>query len=242
MDAPPGVRGRQRLACMGLVCITVFVLALLVLHATAQGRLPSHMSQFANSPYGLFWALALYCLIVGTAVLVWALGPCLHAGLSKRIGMGMLVLAGIGGLLVATFPTDAVRPVTWRGTLHDDAAATTFSLLAGAMVVLTPALRSSPLQPFARPSFALGVLCGLTFAAYLVATFNDLAGLALAQRLLVAFILVWFVLLAVRLWRMRDPFPQETRTSRSRRKPARQPSAALQRVASSRGRTAKAHA
>jgi hypothetical membrane protein len=196
------IRQRQRLATVGLVCIAAFVLALVALHATARGRLPSHMSQFANSPFGLFWALALYCLILGTSTLVWALGPCLRDGLSKRAGISMLALAGIGALLLATFPTDAVQPYTWMGILHDDAAATTFVLLSGAMVVLTPALRSSQvLNRFSAPSFVLGVLASLALVVYLLTTINHWDGRGVAQRILVAIILSWFALLAVRLRR-----------------------------------------
>ncbi|MHB1261107.1 MAG: DUF998 domain-containing protein [Thermoplasmatota archaeon] len=208
------VRRRQRLATVGLVSIAVFVAALVVLHATARGRLPSHMSQFANSPYGLFWALALYCLILGTSTLVWALGPCLRDGLSKRAGIAMLALAGIGAILLATFPTDAVRPYTWKGTLHDDAAATTFMLIAGAMVVLTPALRSS--QAFSRfsiLSFILGILAIVSLTLYLLATVNGWEGKGVAQRVLVSIILSWFAMLALRLWRAgpEEPMLEATR-------------------------------
>lgn len=214
------LRRRQRLATIGLACICVFVLDLVALHATALGHLPSHMSQFANSPFGLFWALALYCLIVGTSLLVWAVRPCLGPGLSKQVGLGMLALAGIGALLLATFPTDAVKPVTWRGNLHDDAAASTFVLVSAAMVVLAPAFRSSQdLARFARVSLVLGVLTSLALAAYLVSTFNGFAVRGLCQRILVGFILAWFATLAIRLHRAK-PAPLRS-ASRSRRPTAR---------------------
>lgn len=200
------VRRRQRLALTGLGSIAIFVLALVVLHATALGRLPSHMSQFANSPFGVFWALALYCLIIGTSMLVWALRSCLPRCLSKRVGMAMLALSAIGALLLATFPADAVHPVTWQGTLHDEAAATTLVMLTASMVVLAPAFRSSPsLARFAGVSLAMGVLAALALTVYLVTSLNDLDGRGPAQRVLVGVILAWFVVLAVRLCQVREP-------------------------------------
>lgn len=209
------------MATIGLACIVVFVLALVALHATALGRMPFHMSQFANSRFGLFWALALYCLILGTFALVWAVRPCLGAGLSKQVGLAMLVLAGIGALLLATFPTDAVKPVTWQGSLHDDAAASTFVLLSGAMVVLTPAFRSSHgLARFAPVSFTLGLATSLALAAYLVSTFNGFAVRGVCQRLLVGLILAWFATLAVRLHRT-PPAPAHATSPSPVRKPVR---------------------
>jgi hypothetical protein len=222
------VRRRQRLASIGLASIAIFVLALVVLHATALERLPSHMSQFANSRFGVFWALALYCLILGTSLEVWALRSCLPRGLSKSLGLAMLALAAIGAILLATFPADAVHPVTWRGTLHDEAAATTLILLTGSMVVLAPAFHSSPvLARLAPMSLLLGVLAGVALTVYLVTSVNQLAGRGPAQRVLVGFILCWFAAVAVGLWRARDPVhleqvePVEPRVAVRVRKAAR---------------------
>lgn len=221
------VRRRQRLASVGLAGIAVFVVALVVLHATALGRLPSHMSQFANSRFGLFWAVALYTLIVGTSLEVWALRSCLPDCLSKRVGLAMLSLAAVGALLLATFPADAVHPVTWRGTVHDDAAATTLVLLTGSMVVLAPAFHASPgFVRFARLSLAMGVLTALALTVYLVTSWHHADGRGPAQRVLVGLILAWFSVLAVRLWRVPEPSQGEGGPERPRlaavrrRKPA----------------------
>lgn len=208
MSRSSTVRRRQRLALAGLASIALFVLALVALHATALGRLPSHMSQFANSPYGLFWALALYGLILGTSMVVWALRPCLARGLSKRAGLSMLAMAALGALLLATFPADSVRPVTWQGTLHDEAAATTLVMMTASMIVLAPAFHSSPaFARFAVVSLGLGAVAAIALTVYLVTSLNDLDGRGPAQRVLVGAILAWFAILAVRLLKAREPEP-----------------------------------
>lgn len=193
-------RWRNILACLGLGAIAAFVIALVVLHVSAGQQPPSHMSEFANSRFGLLWALAVYTCIVGCAMVAWALKPCLSNCPSKWIGMAMLWLAGIAALLLATFPTDDTYVQTFSGRVHNEAALTTFALLGAAMVVLAPAFRDSPsLGRFARVSVLLGVLVTASWVTYLVTTLRQIEVYAPAQRILVALITTWFVLLALRL-------------------------------------------
>lgn len=193
-------RWRNILACLGLGAIAAFVIALVVLHVSAGQQPPSHMSEFANSRFGLLWALAVYTCILGCAMVAWALKPCLSDCPSKWIGMAMLWFAGIGALLLATFPTDDTYVQTFSGRVHNEAALTTFALLGAAMVVLAPAFRASPsLGRFARVSVLLGVLVTASWVTYLVTTLRQIEVYAPAQRILVALITTWFVLLALHL-------------------------------------------
>jgi hypothetical protein len=195
------------LAALSLAATGAFVLALFALHVANLGDEPTHMSQFANSRFGLLWALAIYTFIVGAAMLVWALRPVLSDCPSKRAGLWMLGLAGVASILLAAFPADETFPLTLTGEIHDRAALTTFVLLGASMVVLAPAFRSSPsLGPFAGVSFTLGLLVTFSWATYLALTLGDLGLRGLAQRVLVGFIVTWFVLLALRLLRRRAPF------------------------------------
>lgn len=199
-------RRRDFLAALSLAATAAFVLALFALHAASLGDEPTHMSQFANSRFGLLWALAVYTFIVGGAMLVWALKPQLSNCPSKKAGLWMLCLAGVASILLAVFPADATLPLTITGEIHDRAALTTFVLLGASMVVLAPAFRSSPnLGPFAGVSFTLGLLVTLSWATYLALTLADFGMRGLAQRILVGFIVTWFVLLALRLLKKRAP-------------------------------------
>jgi hypothetical protein len=199
-------RRRNFLAALSLVATGAFVVALLALHAANLGNEPTHMSQFANSPFGLLWALALYTFILGGAMLVWALKPQLSDCPSKRAGLWMLGLAGVASILLAAFPADATVPLTFTGEVHDRAAVATFVLLGASMVVLAPAFRHSPaLGPFAGVSLTLGLLVTFSWATYLALTLGGLERPGVAQRFLVGFIVAWFVLLALRLLRRRAP-------------------------------------
>ena len=199
-------RRRSFLAALSLAATAAFVLALLALHAASIGDEPTHMSQFANSRFGLLWALAIYTFIVGGAMLVWALKPVLSDCPSKKAGLLMLGLAGLAAILLAVFPADATHPLTLTGEIHDRAAVTAFALTGGSMVVLAPAFRSSPsLGPFAGVSFTLGVFVTLSWATYLALTLGGLAMRGPAQRILVGFIVAWFALLALRLLRRQAP-------------------------------------
>lgn len=202
-------RRRNLLAALSLAATAAFVLALLALHAASLGDEPTHMSQFANSQYGLLWAVALYTFVVGAGMLVWALKPQLADCPSKKAGLWMLGLAGVGAILLAAFPTDKTLPITVTGEIHERAALTTFVLLGAAMVALAPAFRSSPgLGPFAGVSLVLGLLVTFAWSVYLALTLEQAGMRGVAQRVLVGLIVAWFVLLALRLLRSRTPAPR----------------------------------
>lgn len=198
-------RWRNTLACLGLGAIAAFVVGLVVLHLAAGRDTPSHMSEFANSRFGLLWALSVYTIVLGGAMVVWALRPCLRECPSKWVGIAMLWLAGIAAVLLALFPTDDTYVRTLSGRVHNDAAVTTFALLGGAMVVLAPAFRSNPsLGRFAPVSILLGALVTASWVAYLVATLERVNVYGPVQRVLVALITLWFVLLGLNV-RRADP-------------------------------------
>ncbi len=204
-------RWRNTMACLGLGAIAAFVVALVLLHAVAGRDSPGHMSEFANSRFGLLWALSVYTIVLGGAMVVWVLKPCLHDCPSKWIGIAMLWLAGAAAVLLAAFPTDDTYVRTLSGRVHNDAAVTTFALLGGAMVVLAPAFRASPsLGRFAPVSVLLGTLVTASWVTYLVTTLERIHVYGPVQRVLVALIAAWFVLLALRL-RRADPAVRRTR-------------------------------
>lgn len=193
-------RWRNAIACLGLGAVAAFVAALVILHLAAGRSTPSHMSEFALSRFGFLWAMAVYTVVLGGAMLVWALRPCLADCPSKWIGIAMLWLAGVAAVLLAAFPADNVTVKSWSGQVHNDAAVSTFVLMGGAMVVLAPAFRASPgLHGFARVSVLLGVLVTASWVTYLVTTLEKLPGNGPAQRVLVGLITTWFVLIGLRV-------------------------------------------
>jgi hypothetical membrane protein len=199
-----GGRRTRVLALLGLAGIAEFVLAALALHVVSLGDEPSHMSEFAHSRFWLVWVLGLYTLVLGCGTLAWAMGPCLSRTRWQRVGMALLSLAGLAAAVLATFPVDEGRyESTLVGTIHNDATLTTFLMLSAAMVVLGPAFRATPAwRSFARTSLGIGVAVGTLGVVYLVTTEQEMASAAFWQRILVAIIASWFVLVALRLRRM----------------------------------------
>jgi hypothetical protein len=202
-------RRTRLLSLLGLAAIAEFVLAAVALHAASLDAEPSHMSEFVHTRFSLVWELGLYTLVLGCAALMWALGPWLQRTWWQRIGMAMLALAGLAAFVLATFPVDEGRyESTLTGTIHNDATLTTFLMLSAAMVVLGPAFRATPAwRSFAKLSLLIGVVAGALGLVYLVATQQDLVVAAFAQRLLVALIAAWFVLIALRLRAQGTPSP-----------------------------------
>ncbi|MEA3202983.1 MAG: hypothetical protein QOI63_649 [Thermoplasmata archaeon] len=194
-------RRTRILSLLGLVAIAEFVLAAIALHAASLNAEPSHMSEFVHTRFALVWSLGLYVLLLGCAGLIWALRPWLQRTWWQRVGMGMLALAGLAALVLATFPVDEGRyESTLIGTIHNDATLTTFLLLSSAMVVLVPAFHATPAwRSFAKLSLAIGLVVAVLGIVYMVATEQDLAIAAFSQRALVAFIAAWFALIALRL-------------------------------------------
>lgn len=206
MARASAARRRQRLATAGLFGIAVFVCGLVALHVASLRDEPLHMSQFANSRMGGFWVLCVSSFIAGTSMLVAALRPCLGNSVAKQAGSAMLFLAGIGAVLLTTFPMDPTRPISLGGLIHEGAAISTFVLVGGAMLVLTPAFQGSrDLARFSKASLALGILVNASLVLYFVTSWERMAVRGPAQRILVAFIALWFTALALRLRGVAEP-------------------------------------
>lgn len=210
MDGVTVARRTRLLALLGLAAIAEFVLATVALHAASLNAEPSHMSEFAHTRFRLVWTFGLYILVFGCGALTWALQPSLSRTLWQRVGVALLALAGFAAFVLATFPVDEGRyQSTLVGTIHNDATLTAFVFLSVAMVVLVPAFHATPAwRSFAKLSLLLGLAVGVLDVVYLVSTEEELAVAAFAQRVLVACIAAWFVLVAVRLRRV--PLPQPT--------------------------------
>lgn len=193
---PPRI---QFLAWLGLAGIAEFVLAVLALHAMSGG--PSHLSDFARSDYPWLWVAGAYSFAVGGIALTLALKPHLRGSPLAATGLGLLWVASLGALVIATFPTDATpQAVTLAGAIHNDAVWPTFGSLGVAMVVIGPALRRHPSwRRFADFSVVLGLLVCAAGIAYVLTELHGLALVAVVQRLLVAMIACWFVILGANL-------------------------------------------
>lgn len=150
-------------------------------------------SGLALGPYGdVMIATFILC---GMMLLPFAAG--LHRSIAAPTqwgGPGLLALAGVAMILLAfkADPTLVQRPPTWHGRLHDAAFALLGVSLLPAMLLLA--------RRFQRDSAWRG-LTGFTWVvAVLVMPAFVLQGLAFYAFLIA--VLVWFVAVGVRLWRV----------------------------------------
>jgi hypothetical protein len=196
---PP--RRTTGLAVLGLAGVAAFVLATLALHFVFRADEPGHMSAFAHTRFWLLWTLAVYGFAFGGVALTVALRGHLTSHPCQRAGLALLWVAGAGAILLATCPGDQTTDsITLVGTIHQEAAPPTFVLSGAGMIVLAPAFKASrPLRGLAAASAALGALATLFAFAYVWGTAHDAGFGPWAQRLAVACIAAWFLLVGVRL-------------------------------------------
>ncbi|MES2154095.1 MAG: DUF998 domain-containing protein [bacterium] len=209
------------LAWLGITGVAEFILALIALHATSMTNQPWHMSDFARSRYPWLWVAGAYSFAVAGIALIFALQEHLPGSVPARAGLVLLWLSVFGMLLIATFPSDLTpQPQTVSGTIHNDAVWPTFSSVGVAMMVMGPALhRRRSWRPFAAASVVLGLLVCASGIAYVLADTRGLILVAFAQRLLVALIAIWFVLLGLNLLAIR---PLRSREAPAATQPALQ--------------------
>ncbi len=193
------------LAWLGLAGIAEFIVALLALHATAVTSEPWHMSDFARSQYQWLWVAGAYSFAVAGVALTLALQAHLPGSPLAKAGLVLLWISALGATLIATFPTDSTAQAsTVSGNIHNDAVWPTFGAVGIAMVLIGPVLRSRrSWRPFADASVVLGLLVAAGGIAYYLTDTHGMAQVAIVQRLLVATIAFWFVLLGLNLLAIR---------------------------------------
>jgi len=220
--APQAVSQRlQFLAWLGIAGVAEFILAVLALHAASMPSEPWHLSDFARSRYPWLWVAGAYSFAVGGIALTLALQSHLPGSPLARAGLVLLWLSALGAVLLATFPTDATpQAETLAGTIHNDVVWPTFGFLGIAMVVIGPALRSSKSwRAFADFSVLLGLLVCAGGIAYVLTDSRGMAAVAIVQRLVVALIAAWFVILGLNLLAIRPGLKDDNAPTQGVRAP-----------------------
>lgn len=188
------------LARIGLGGISLFAVMAGLLHALMARDEPWRMSEFANSAYAPLWFIGAYGLALGSICILLALAPSLPSGRASRVALGLLGIAAVGSVLIASFPTDVGPAHSPSGHIHEQALAPTFTSLGAAMAVLGSVFaRSAAWRKLANFSFVLGACVGVFAAIYLVSGVVGTIWVMPAQRLLVASILAWLGLVGMRL-------------------------------------------
>jgi hypothetical membrane protein len=152
---------------------------------------------------GVGWLQTIGFLALGLLVEIFTTGFMFNVKRYKwfHLGVAMLVFFGFSMLLIGAFHTDpAGIERTTEGRIHGYIATTSFTLFPVAILCFLPSLkrdsRWKDLYPYSRITFFLGI-------ALLIVNriFQETSGwFGLAERLLVANMILWVEVTAVRLF------------------------------------------
>lgn len=179
------------------------VLCLLLLHILPTGLHPARglVSDYALGRFGVLYPLqAVASGICAACLLAVIVGRGTFAPLA---GLGCLTLYAVSRVLIAAFPTDHPGHRTRVGMIHLVLAATTFAGIAGAAVLLTPALaRHDPWVDFVGPLYAAMRLTVASAAVFGLAFLSGRAApiLGLLERGVYLGKLAWLGILLAWAW------------------------------------------
>ncbi len=149
------------------------------------------------------WAAVFNGSIIVTGLLTFTaavlLGAAFARKLSRTVGLAFLFLAGLGALLVGVFPE---QTTALGGHAHGYAADLAFLASGVALVVLPLAmLRDTRWEGFRAYTFLSGVVTFVAIALYSTSAVGPL-GVGGMERLIVAPILLWSIVVGVHLLRL----------------------------------------
>ncbi len=205
LPSPQTSKQVARIAAVTLVGIAYFALIIVALHFLRPDLDPISQptSQYAAGPYGFLMTSAFLSLSLASFALAFGLARALPQPARSRSGLALLGLWAVGVLIAMIFPLNEVGAAeTVSSTIHRAAGPLTFiSLTAGVMLVSWRFKHSDEWRPLYQPALILS----LVIVAAFVATFLTLglfpeSGIGgLSQRILLATVVTWFLLTAVRL-------------------------------------------
>jgi len=151
------------------------------------------------------WLQSIGFLAIGLLVEVFVAGLLFSIRGTRgfSVGMGLLVCFGFGLLLIGAFREDPVGSQhTIQGTIHTVAAATVFSIFPVASLLIAFSLRKDPYWQglFVHTIVMTGL--ALAFVIGYLCLSAKLSWIGLYERILVANIVIWVEIMAIRLLRL----------------------------------------
>jgi hypothetical protein len=161
------------------------------------------ISSLALTPMG--WLQSIGFLVFGLLTEVFVVGFffSIRRGRGFALGIAVLVCAGFGLLLLGAFQTDPVGTShTIEGTIHSVAAAIVLWLFPIACLLIAPSLRH---DPYWKNLYVYTIITGV-FAFLLLIVLLwlpvHLSWFGLYERILVASMVIWVEVMAIRLLRL----------------------------------------
>lgn len=190
------------LALAGVLGPFVLILAELTAAFSAPGYDPirDSISSLALTPMG--WVQTIGFLAIGLLVEVFVAGLLfsIRRGWGFGLGVSLLVCFGFGLLLIGAFRIDPVgAPHTIEGTIHSATANIVFWLFPIAILLLAPSIKNDPNW---KNFFIYTVVTGVLALALIIGQVclpAQLSWFGLYERVLVANVIIWVEVIAVRL-------------------------------------------
>lgn len=196
---PPGLSQLANLAMVGQVIL--FASAWLLPLVSEYSLVGDNMSELVLGRYGFIQTVAFAVAGLGTLALAFAIRRLTKGTWGSLIGSLLVGLYGLGAILVAIFPTDRIDTSaqvfmqSTTGMIHMLVALFSFLGMIIGMFILT---RTFALLPPWRPLTRLLVYVqAVALALFIVQGEGPLVGLL--QRLMVAVISGWIILVAFRV-------------------------------------------
>ena len=189
-------RATQALGVLAIAGFLTFVTVTVVFLVLRPDLDPLHrvMSNYAVGRNGLLMELAFIAAATGAIAVAVLVLRSDWSGRRARAGWLLLLVAGLGLVVAAVFPTDvnpADEPVTTTGHIHVAAGVITFIALAVAGMTVSAVVWRG------RAAAVAAFVIGLAFLAVLVSVAVDLRGLG--QRVFLYTAFLWLVTAAYRL-------------------------------------------
>jgi hypothetical protein len=173
---------------------------------------------FTNPDYGLIrdsisslaltrlgWLQTIGFLAIGLLVEIFVAGLLFNIRRMRgfHLSIGLLVFFGFGMLLIGAFRTDPIGgPDTIEGTIHGFTATGVFWLFPIAILVIAPSLKNDPnWRDLFTYTIVAGVL-GFILVILIGVLQDDIAWFGLLERILVANMIIWVEVAAIKLLRL----------------------------------------
>lgn len=187
-------------ATLAIVFLIYGVIALLLLHILRPDYAPASnfISNYAVGRFG--WIMTTWFLAMSAGLLALTVGLA-RSGLRSivaRLGMVLLVVASVGLVVSAIFPTDVAAPSTRSGEIHDMSFLVNVVSMVLAMGLLSVSFASHPAWSSYRSiTWSLVALILVAFVVQFM-TLHKGMPYGLANRFFVAVLVTWMLATALR--------------------------------------------
>lgn len=197
-------RVQARLGWVTFVGIVGFMALIVSLHVLRPDLDPIQRptSEYSVGRYGWVMTVAFLTLSLATATMLLGLRRDVAPDARSRSGMVLLAIWAVGVLVAAVFPADLDgAPQTIAGTIHNINGPITFlSLVIGANLFSRRLKNDTRWSSISKLLSVLAALMAVEFVVNGAAAAREIAG-GLAQRILLATLVIWYLLIA---WRLRS--------------------------------------